>query len=130
MAGRILHARLHLLDRQVVSGHSRRMLCKVDDVEIDFTDDGMPYVSALLSGPAALGPRMPGLLGRVMTAVHRRLHAEHDPVPNRVPATRITDIEAAVHVDDAGDPLGVQGFGEWVDEQIISTIPGADHETQ
>lgn len=127
MAGRILHARLHLLDRQVVSGRSRRMLCKADDVEFDVTAEGVTYVSALLSGPAALGPRMPGLLGRTITAVHRRLHPDRDPSPNRVPAARITAIEAALHVDDTDGALDVEGFGRWVDEHVVSRLPGSGH---
>lgn len=130
MTGRMLHAQLQLLDRQVVSGHSRRMLCKVDDVEIDVTEDGTPYVSALLSGPAALGPRMPGLLGRIITSVHRRLHTDRDPAPNRISAARITAIEAAIHVDDRDGALPLEGFGVWVDEHVISQIPGSGHADQ
>jgi hypothetical protein len=82
-------------------------------------------VAALLTGPAALGPRLPGLLGRFVVSVYRRLHPEPDPGPNRIPAGLIVEIDSAVAID-SGDHVHVQGFGRWVDEQIISRIPGAD----
>jgi sporulation protein YlmC with PRC-barrel domain len=123
MAGRILHARLHLLDRQVITRRDTRLLAKVDDLEIDLDAD-VPHVSEILTGPAALGHRMPGLLGAFIEGVHRRLHPDKHPAPNVIPAGRIVDITSAVLVDSDED-LHVQGFGDWVDEQIISRIPGA-----
>ncbi|GAA1569029.1 hypothetical protein GCM10009789_23100 [Kribbella sancticallisti] len=49
MAGRVLHAQLHLLDRQLVDQGSGRLLGKVDDVELDLAAE-VPVVSALISG--------------------------------------------------------------------------------
>jgi sporulation protein YlmC with PRC-barrel domain len=123
MAGRILHAQLHLLDRQIIGRRDGRLLAKVDDLELDL-DAEVPHVSEVLTGPAALGHRMPGLLGNFIESVHSRLHPEKDPAPNAIPAGRIVEITSAVLVDSEGD-LHVQGFGDWVDEQIISRIPGA-----
>jgi hypothetical protein len=125
MAGRVLHAQLHLLDRQVVSRRDGRLLGKVDDLELDLAGD-VPHLSALLSGPAAWGHRLPGLLGAFVRSVHRRLHPQRDPGPNVIPAARIVDVTSAVHVD-SGDNLDIQGFGIWVDEQIICRIPGSGH---
>ena len=51
--GRVLHAGLHLLDRQLRDRHGR--LCgKVDDVELERTADGTVVVTAILSGPGHL----------------------------------------------------------------------------
>jgi hypothetical protein len=126
MAGRVLHADLHVLDRQVVSKRDGRLLAKVDDVELDL-DANPPHVSAILTGPQALGVRLPGLLGAFVVAVHRRLHPDRAPGPNVIPASRIVDVTSAVHVDSQ-DGLDVQGFGDWVDEQIVRRIPGSGHE--
>lgn len=123
MAGRILHAQLHLLDRQIITRRNTRLLAKVDDLELDLDAD-VPHVSEILTGPAALGHRMPGLLGAFIESVHRRLHPAKDPKPNPIPAGRIVDITSAILVD-SDDGLHAQGFGDWVDEQIISRIPGA-----
>ncbi|QNE21299.1 hypothetical protein F1D05_29515 [Kribbella qitaiheensis] len=49
MAGRVLHAQLHLLDRQLIDYGSGALLGKVDDVELDLTSE-IPVVAALISG--------------------------------------------------------------------------------
>ena len=54
MSGRVLHAQLHLLDRQLLDQRTGRMLGKIDDVELDLDAD-VPVVSALVSG----GQRIP-----------------------------------------------------------------------
>jgi sporulation protein YlmC with PRC-barrel domain len=128
MSGRTIYAQLHLLDRQVIEQRHGHMVAKVDDVEIDL-DHPVPHVTALLTGPAALGPRLPGLLGRFVLSVHRRLHPAPDPQPNPIPAGRIVDITSAVLVD-TDDELDVQGFGRWVDDQIIRRIPGSGHASE
>jgi sporulation protein YlmC with PRC-barrel domain len=126
MAGRALHASLHLLDRQIVGKRDGRLIAKVDDVEIAL-DVEPPHVIALLSGPQALGQRLPGLLGALVRSVHARLHPDRHPAPNTIPAARIVDVTSAVIVD-SGDDLRVQGFGDWLDEQVVSRVPGSGHE--
>jgi hypothetical protein len=49
MAGRVLHAQLHLLDRQLVDQRTGRLLGKVDGVELDL-DARVPVVAALITG--------------------------------------------------------------------------------
>jgi sporulation protein YlmC with PRC-barrel domain len=49
VAGKVLHAQLHLLDRQLIDQATGELLGKVDDVELDLEADP-PVVSALISG--------------------------------------------------------------------------------
>jgi sporulation protein YlmC with PRC-barrel domain len=49
MTGRVLHAQLHLLDRQLIDYGSGELLGKVDDVELDLDAD-VPVLTALISG--------------------------------------------------------------------------------
>jgi sporulation protein YlmC with PRC-barrel domain len=126
--GRVLHASLHLLDRQIVTKTDGRLVAKVDDLELDL-DAAVPHVTALLTGPGAIGRRLPGLIGRFVVAVYQRLHPDPVPGSNRIPADRIVDITSAVIIDSADD-LHVEGFGQWVGDQIISRLPGSSHETQ
>jgi hypothetical protein len=49
MAGRVLHAQLHLLDRQLIDQADGHLVGKVDDVELDLDADP-PVVAALISG--------------------------------------------------------------------------------
>ena len=126
-AGRILHAQLHLLDRQVVQHGTGRMVAKVDDVELDLDAD-VPTVTALLTGPGAWGPRLPGVLGRSVTGIHRRLHPAEEPEPSRIDWSHVVEVDSAVHVDR--DDLGPHGLGRWLDEHFIGRIPGARHEAE
>jgi sporulation protein YlmC with PRC-barrel domain len=123
--GRIVHAHLHLLDRQVVEHESGRLVAKVDDVELDL-DAPVPTVTALLSGPGAWGPRLPGVVGRAVTGIHRRLHPAEEPEPTRIDWSHVVDIDSAIRVDRAD--LGPQGLGRWLDEHFVGRIPGARHE--
>ena len=83
--GRIVHAQLHLLDRQIVEHRTGRMVAKVDDVELDLEAD-VPVVTGLLCGPAAWGPRLPGVLGRAVTGIHGRLHERENAGPSVIDA--------------------------------------------
>jgi hypothetical protein len=49
MTGKVLHAQLHLLDRQLIDQATGALLGKVDDVELDLAADP-PVVTALISG--------------------------------------------------------------------------------
>ncbi len=122
MTGRTLHAGLHLLDRQVVALGDGRMVGKVDDLELDL-DGTPPTVTALLTGPGAWGRRLPGLLGVLVVAIHRRLHPGEDPDAVRIPAADITEVGSAVIVARA--PRNT--VADWVDHHMISRIPGAGH---
>lgn len=121
--------RLRLLDRQVVDGDGR-LVCKVDDVEFERGPDGSWHVVALLSGPQALGPRLPGRLGPWVMAVGRRLSLRPDVAPRRIPFERVTDLGSAVTVDRARDELDVAVLEDWVRDHLINPIPGSRHESE
>ncbi|MCK2218826.1 hypothetical protein MF672_034290 [Actinomadura sp. ATCC 31491] len=121
---RVLHAQLHLLDRQLVHDGDGRLVGKVDDLELDFDEQGRPYVTAILMGPLALGPRVGGVLGRLMAGAARLLGAQ---APPRVPMADVSRVASAVHV--AGD-LEPAALERWVREHVVRPIPGARHESE
>lgn len=123
-AGRVYDAYLHLLDRQVVDSDGE-MICKVDDVQLEIADDGTAYVTALLTGPAALGPRIGGQVGRAMVAVQRRLHYSGGSGPGRIPIHLVSEIGSAITVSAQPADLQVRGLEDWVRANIVSRIPGA-----
>jgi hypothetical protein len=124
-AARRLDLSLHLLDRQVADPDDR-LVCKVDDVDFTVPEDGSPpYVSALLTGPAALGPRLGGLLGRSMVASHRLLGQRHDDEPDRIPYELVTDIGSAVRVARTREELGICAGEDRVREYLVDRLPGA-----
>lgn len=126
-AGREFDLHLHLLDRQVVDPDDH-MVCKVDDLEIELSDDGRPLVTAILVGPAALGPRLGGRLGHWVDAIGRRL--SNDDPPKRIGWEHVVDLGSAVKVDAPADELGVDTLEVWVDEHVVSRIPGSGHESE
>jgi sporulation protein YlmC with PRC-barrel domain len=121
--------RLRLLDRQVVDREGG-LICKVDDVEFERGPDGGWQVVALLSGPQALGPRLPGRLGQWVIALGRRLSLHPEAGPRRIPFERVTDIGSAVTVDRSRDQLDLAALEDWVRENVIARIPGSRHESE
>ena len=117
-AGRILDARLHLLDRQVLD---------VDDVPVTTVDDldveGVertreketepPHITALLTGPV-LGTRIFG--GRPP----RHLWI-------RVPWSDVSNVDVVVSLGVSGEGLEATWQERWVRDQIIRRIPGGTH---
>ena len=117
---------LRLLDRQVVDPDGG-LVCKVDDLELRESADGTYVVSALLSGSLALGPRLPGRLGRWVVALARRLSADADPAPGRIPFERVTELGSAVVLDRGRTDVGVAPLEDWMREHVIDPIPGSSH---
>jgi sporulation protein YlmC with PRC-barrel domain len=117
---------LRLLDHQVVD-QDGGLVCNVDDIEFAEGRGGTWHVSALLVGPQALGPRLPGRLGQWVMAVGRRLSVRGDTEPRRIPFERVTEIGSAIVVDGSRDEFGVAALEDWVREHVIAPIPGSRH---
>lgn len=130
MAARQLHLALDLLDRQVVDPQGR-MVGKVDDLEVTVPADGSPaYVSAVLLGPAALAPRLGGLLGRWLLTATAQLSQRRDDTPDRIGFELVTDVDSAVHVARSRAELGVEHGEDRAREYFVERIPGAGHAGQ
>jgi len=120
VAGRLLDAHLHLLDRQVIDVHGAPITA-VDDVELsevildeDLPPDApAPVIVALLSGPV-LGTRIFG--GRPPES---RLI--------RTPWSAVYEIGVAIRLAVAGEVLDVTWTERWVRDKIIGRIPGGRH---
>jgi sporulation protein YlmC with PRC-barrel domain len=119
---RTLHAQLHLLDRQVIHAGDGRMVCKVDDLELALDEAGRPYVTAILTGPLALGPRIGGVVGRLVTSTTELFRPEQDPGPQRIPMRLVSDIGGAVTV--GGDPQEA-ALEHWARANLIAPLPGS-----
>ncbi|MBO0609001.1 hypothetical protein [Myceligenerans salitolerans] len=122
--GRVLDARLHLLDRQVLDVDGVPV-CTLDDLELDdvaaepatraagggtAVGDGPVVIRALLSGPV-LGTRMFG--GRPPGS---RWH--------RLPWRDVTDIGTAVRLGVPGARLDVTWLERWARNHVVGRIPG------
>jgi sporulation protein YlmC with PRC-barrel domain len=119
-----LDAYYELLDRQIVD-RDGRMVGKVDDLEVEQRADGTIVVTGLLTGPAALGPRIGGALGSIATASWSRLSGRAPDDPRRVDIGQVTELGTVVRLDIARESTDVDGFETWMRDRIISALPGA-----
>ena len=119
-AGRVLDARLHLLDRQVHDVDGTPVVV-VDDLEVRGVDgDAHPtgaqdaVVTALLSGPV-LGTRIFG---------------GHPPPSrwHRIPWSDVTEVAVVVRLGVRGDALDVSWTERWVRDHVVGRIPGGRHD--
>ncbi len=118
-----LHVNLHLLDRQVVDREGR-LICKVDDLELTPADAGRPHVTAILVGPRAVGPRLRDRLGRWVTSIAGRV-ADGD-IP-RIDFVHVAKIGSSITLACDRADVDVVPLEDWVDEHMISRIPGSGH---
>jgi hypothetical protein len=116
---------LRLLDRQMV-GAEDELLGNVDNLLLETVDD-RPTVTAIVSGPAGLGPRFGGRVDGWMRAIWRRLRPEADPTPVVIPMAHVERIAAAVTLDDTAQQLVADGgqLERWLRHYLIARIPGA-----
>jgi len=122
----ILFVGFDLLDRQILDRDGQDV-GKVDDVEFTVGEDGSPYLTALLVGPEALGRRLGGWLGRVVSGVAARL-AMARPGPIRIPYDAVEKVDNAVHLKIRRELLPEPELEAWLREHVIARIPGNDHE--
>jgi sporulation protein YlmC with PRC-barrel domain len=76
MSGRVLHAQLHLLDRQLVDQADGHLLGKVDDVEVDLDADP-PVVTALIAGRERIPAQQIAEIGTAVKIVNHGLDLDH-----------------------------------------------------
>lgn len=114
---------LELLDRQILDSDGR-MVGKVDDVELEQRDDDRIYVTGVLCGPGALGPRLGGALGTIVTSSWSRLANRAEP--GRIDWSLVASVETAVILAVGRTTVHVDGFERWMRERVIAAIPGAE----
>ena len=124
MAGRVLEAGLHLLDRQLVD-RDGRLAGKVDDLELELPQGGgPPLVTAILAGPGALGRRIGGRLGALVEAAANRLR-DGESRPARVSFGVVKRIGSAIELSVPRDELETNRLEAWARDHLIGHLPGA-----
>jgi sporulation protein YlmC with PRC-barrel domain len=119
-----IDAMLQLLDRQILDPDGR-MVAKVDDVEVEERADGRLVVTALLTGPGALGPRLGGALGAISSRAWARLTGKESGDSNPIDYSLVADIGSAITLSVSRATAGVDGFEVWARTRIIAALPGS-----
>ena len=122
-----MDAYYELMDRQILD-HDGRMIGKVDDVELEQRDDNRLYVTALLSGPGALGPRFGGALGTIVTSSWSRLSGRTEPA--RVEWSEVASVETVIRLAVGRTTVALDGFETWMRDRVIAAIPGSKVDPQ
>ncbi|MFI9006005.1 hypothetical protein ACIGNX_02070 [Actinosynnema sp. NPDC053489] len=119
-----LRVDFHLLDRQVVDLHGR-LVGKVDDVELDVGEDGVPVVAALLVGQRALGERLGGALGRWLAGVATRLQGGSPRPVLSIAFDHVAAVGSAVELSVPVELFDTPPLERWLGEHVIGRLPGA-----
>jgi hypothetical protein len=127
-AGRRLWAALHLLDHQLLDRSGRMAGC-VDDLELTEADDGSLHVSAILSGPGVLAPRLgAGRFGRWRRRSQQLWAAEEGRSdPTRIAFGRVRAIGSHVTLAADADELASADTERWVRDHVVGRLPGSAH---
>jgi sporulation protein YlmC with PRC-barrel domain len=113
----------HLLDRQILDRYGQEV-GKVDDVEFTVPEHGPPYLSGLLVGPQAIGPRIGGWLGRAVAGAARRLRGAPGG-PLRIPFDVVGNVGIAITLTISRDLLVEPELEHWLRNHVIARIPGS-----
>jgi sporulation protein YlmC with PRC-barrel domain len=121
VAGRLLDAQLHLLDRQVLDN---------DGVEVTTVDD------LELSGPALDLELAPGTPAPVLTALltgpvlGTRIFGGRPPSSRliRIPWKDVSDVGVVLKLGVSGEHLDAGWVERWIRDKIIARIPGGRHD--
>ncbi|WP_445169318.1 hypothetical protein ACTXG7_08360 [Mycolicibacterium sp. Dal123E01] len=108
--GRLIDARLHLLDRQMLDADDMPVGI-VDDLDLDMGD--APCVTAILTGRALFTRMFGGQQPR------SRLQA--------LPWRLVTKLDATVHLSPEADHFDGLWIEHWLRDRLIARIPGGRH---
>ena len=121
LAGRLLDARLHLLDRQVIDKNGIP-ITTVDDLELD----DVPYQQVIPAGTPA--PKIRALLSGPVLGT--RIFGGRPPASRlqRIEWSDIFDVGITITLTVGGESLDLTWTERWVRDRIISRIPGGRHD--
>jgi hypothetical protein len=125
-AGRSLWAALNLLDRQVID-RDGLFSGKVDDLEITESadPDGLPVVTAILTGQAALAARFGPRLGRAVELLRRVIRPEPEPGPGRISFGLVREVGTAIEITVPRNDLETSAVESWLAAHVLSHVPGS-----
>jgi hypothetical protein len=116
----------HLILDRVVTSADGDHVGMVDDIELSEPGQGeLPVITAFLSGPTALGPRIGGRLGLWWLSIGRRLRPDDVEYPNRIPVEVVKTLDVrGVELTIPAKEVSTRRLHDWQLAKIILRIPG------
>lgn len=122
-----LSVNLDLLDNQVVDGH-RLPIGRVDDLEISLPEDGSggePTITGLVLGTEAVGHRVGGRVGQLVTSVSARLRDHAESGPPTVGVELVEQVRPVLVLTESFPALvQVAGLEHWLRRHVLA--PGQE----
>lgn len=122
-AGRVLDARLHLLDRQLLD---------VEDVPVTTLDD--LHVSYADGDDDVTSGDRPAFVDQVLTGpvLVTRVFGGRPPASRlvRIPWSDVVDVGVAVRLGVRGEGLDATWVQRWLRDRVIGRIPGGRHDPE
>jgi hypothetical protein len=128
--GRVYHASLSLLDRQLRDREG--IECgNVDDLELVRDADGRLYVTAILAGPGVLLYRLGRRrLGAWIQRAQRRTGFADEEDHSRIPIELAHSIGASIDLAVDRADLATFAVERWTGDHLIGHIPGHAHDAR
>lgn len=123
IADAVLYISLRLLDRRVVDADGEP-LGRVDDLAFEPDGDRPPRLASILMGPEALGARLGGVFGRIVSGA-ARLRPDGATAPE-IAIADLDTVDIEVRVDAHRHDLPFPRSEGWVRDHVIGRIPGAE----
>jgi hypothetical protein len=118
--GRLLDARLHLLDRQLLD-HNDDPVGIVDDLELS----GIELDSDIAAGADA--PQVTGLLSGKVVATRIFGGAPPRSLLQNIPWELVGSVDAVVKLEPTDMAFDVNWVERWLRDHVIKHIPGGRH---
>jgi hypothetical protein len=118
--------RFSLLDHQVVDADDLPV-GRVDDLELELpAGAAAPVVTAVLTGAQALGERLRGVTGTVLSGSAARLRPPSESGPARIPMDLVRTEDPQVRLTVSLSELPhIAGLERWLARHVVAPVPGA-----
>jgi sporulation protein YlmC with PRC-barrel domain len=111
-----------VLDKQLVDKDGFKA-GKVDDLLLEFPDEGLPEVAAILTGPNSVATLLPGWLDRLTTWIRTAVLGLDRTEPMEVEWSHVTHIDVTVHLDLDREAAGLVHSQQIIWKRWLKPLP-------
>lgn len=119
-----MHIVRDVLDKELLDRNEKRM-GRVDGLIMELSPGEQPRITTISVGGTTLTRRLPGFVGRWMTALVTKWGVRHGQ-PYTVSWSHVRKVrDASVQLDVDSDQTPAMATAQWIRDHIVEHIPGA-----